>query len=288
VRKLRAILLVLTFLVLLPLFTFAQTSSSPTTPPGTPAKPAIASSPVSAGQIPPSLIGTKPAISNPAPSLTAVTGQADPAKPLVAALPAVDPTIKPETQEAPLVPEASPLNFKMSPDGTVATVLFDKESIDAMRTVISQLEQNGTLGKVKGVVYSSAGITPMLVLMGDKEELLQKLKILREFIPDQNQAHIVVISASLRELVDQDAYNIGLTLSPDIIGVQLSGTVHGNFIVEPTCRFKSILRQIGLLQSRQRFPRPISRKLLNSTRRITGGKFSLPVRSIPVTAQKLF
>ena len=117
----------------------------------------------------------------------------------------------------------------MSPDGTVATVLFDKESVDAMRTVISQLEQNGTLGKVKGVVYSAAGITPMLVLMGDKEELLQKLNILREFLPDQNQAHIVVISASLRELVDQDAYNIGLTLSPDIIGVQLSGTVQGNF-----------------------------------------------------------
>ncbi len=127
------------------------------------------------------------------------------------------------------MPEASPLNFKLSPDGTVATILFDRESVEAMRTVISQLEQNGTLGKVKGVVYSAAGITPMLILLGEKHELRQKLNILKQFIPDQNQAHIVVISASLRELSDQDAYNIGLTLSPDIIGVTLSGAAQATF-----------------------------------------------------------
>ncbi len=120
--------------------------------------------------------------------------------------------------------EASPLNFKMSGDGTVATVLFDKESVDAMKTVISQLEQSGMLGKVKGFIYSSAGVTPMLILMGEKNELAQKLDILRQFIPDQSQAHMVVISASLRELQDSDAYYVGLTLSPDIIGIQFGGT----------------------------------------------------------------
>ena len=119
--------------------------------------------------------------------------------------------------------EASPNNFKMSTDGTVATILFDKDSIDAMKTVIAQMEQNGVLGKVKGVVYSSAGITPMLVLMGEKDELTQKLVILRQFIPDQSQAHMVVISASLRELQDEDAYYVGLTLSPDILGITLGG-----------------------------------------------------------------
>ena len=116
------------------------------------------------------------------------------------------------------------MNFRLSPDGTVATILFDKDSIDAMKAVIGQLEQNGVLGKVKGIVYSSAGITPMLVLMGEKDELAQKLQILRQFIPDQSQAHMVVISASLRELQDEDAYYVGLTLSPDILGIQLGGT----------------------------------------------------------------
>ncbi len=117
----------------------------------------------------------------------------------------------------------SPMNFKLSTDGTVATILFDKDSIDAMKTVIAQLEQNGVLGKVKGIIYSSAGITPMLVLMGEKDELAQKLEVLRQFIPDQSQAHMVVISASLRELQDEDAYYVGLTLSPDILGIMLSG-----------------------------------------------------------------
>lgn len=127
-------------------------------------------------------------------------------------------------------PEASPLNFKLSPDGTVATVLFDKESIDAMKAVIGQLEQNGVLGKVKGMVYSSAGVTPMLVLVGEKNELTQKLEILRQFIPDQSQAHMVVISASLRELQDEDAYYVGLTVSPDILGITLGGAgVTGTF-----------------------------------------------------------
>ncbi len=131
--------------------------------------------------------------------------------------------------EPPLVAEASPLNFKLSSDGTVATILFDRESVEAMRTLMTQLEQNGTMGKVKGVVYSASGITPMLILLGPKEELLQKVSILKQFIPDQNQAHIVVISASLRELADQDAYSIGLTLSPDIIGLTLGGTAQATF-----------------------------------------------------------
>ncbi|MBP1748900.1 MAG: type and secretion system protein [Deltaproteobacteria bacterium] len=131
------------------------------------------------------------------------------------------------------VPEASPLNCKISPDGSTATILFDKESVDAMRTLISQLEQNGTLGKVKGLIYSAAGITPILVLMGEKDELAQKLEILRQFLPDQSQAHMVVISASLRELQEADAYYVGLTLSPDIIGVQISGLTTGIFSTVP-------------------------------------------------------
>ena len=133
------------------------------------------------------------------------------------------------TQHADLEVEASPLNFKLSPDGTIASVLFDKESVEGMRTLMSQLEQNGTLGKVKGVVYAASGITPMLILTGEKQELLEKLNLLKQFLPDQDQAHIVVISASLRELADQDAYNIGLTLSPDIIGMTLGGAATATF-----------------------------------------------------------
>lgn len=125
--------------------------------------------------------------------------------------------------------EASPLNFKLSPDGTVATILFDRESIEAMRALIMQLEQNGHLGKVKGIVYSSTGITPMLILMGEKEELQQKVELLKQFLPDQTQAHMVVISASLRELTEEDAMNIGLTLMPDLLGATVSTTSRMNF-----------------------------------------------------------
>lgn len=128
------------------------------------------------------------------------------------------------TSEPPLKAEASPLDFKISPDGTVATILFDRESVQAMRDLISQLEQTGALGKVRGIVYSAGGFTPMLILMGEKEELHQKLLLLKRFIPDQNQAHMIVISASLRELSDDDAMNVGLTLGPDIIGATISSS----------------------------------------------------------------
>ncbi len=64
----------------------------------------------------------------------------------------------------------------------------------------------------------------MLILMGEKEELHQKLLLLKRFIPDQNQAHMIVISASLRELSDDDAMNVGLTLGPDIIGATISSS----------------------------------------------------------------
>lgn len=244
-RKLQPILLVLIFLVSLPFLALTQAvPPNATKIPATLPAPGVTSSPAIAGQgsSPTDEIPVKPATSPQSVSAagTSASGTTssknDPQKPAgpanspVTSASAADPAKKSPEEAQPLVPEASPLNFKMSPDGTVATVLFDKESIDAMRSVISQLEQNGTLGRVKGIIYASAGITPMLVLMGEKEELHQKLQILRQFIPDQNQAHIVVISASLRELMDQDAYNIGLTLSPDIIGVQLSGNVTGQFL----------------------------------------------------------
>ncbi len=122
------------------------------------------------------------------------------------------------------MPEASPLNFRISPDGTVATILFDRESVEAMRDLISRLEQNGNLGNVKGIVYAAAGYTPMLILIGPKEELPRAVTILRQFIPDQNQAHMVVISASLRELEDEDAMAIGLSLTPDLIGATVSSS----------------------------------------------------------------
>jgi len=121
-------------------------------------------------------------------------------------------------------PEASPLSFKLSPDGTIATMLFDRESVDAMRDLVSQLGQNGNLGNVKGIVYSGAGFTPMLILFGQKEEILQKIELFKQFLPDQNQAYMIVIAASLRELSDDDATNIGLTLSPDIIGATISSS----------------------------------------------------------------
>lgn len=126
-------------------------------------------------------------------------------------------------------PEASPLNFRLSPDGTVATILFDRESIEAMRGLISQLEQNGNLGKVKGIVYSATGITPMLILLGEKEELQQKIELLKQFLPDQTQAHMVVISASLRELTEDDMMNIGLTLTPDILGATVTTNTQMTF-----------------------------------------------------------
>lgn len=126
--------------------------------------------------------------------------------------------------------EASLLNFKLNPEGTVATMLFDHESIDAMRNLVAQLEQYGYLGKVKGIVYSATGITPTLILLGEKEELLEKIELFRQFLPDQTQAHMVVISASLRELSDDDALNLGLTLSPDIMGVTMSADANYNAI----------------------------------------------------------
>lgn len=126
--------------------------------------------------------------------------------------------------------EASPLNFRLSSDGTVATMLFDRESIDAMRGLITQLEQGGHLGKVKGIVYSATGITPMLVLLGEKEELLQKIELFKQFLPDQTQAHMTVISASLRELTEDDTMNIGLTLMPDLLGATVSTNAQMTFL----------------------------------------------------------
>lgn len=200
----RALFWIILFFAVLPLTALTQTA----VPSNQPAAPAQGKT-QTPGSNPPAAPAQQPAATNaPQGTATAPAGGGAPAT-------------GPAPANPPPIGEASPINFKMSTDGTVATILFDKDSIDGMKTVITQLEQNGVLGKVKGVVYSSAGITPMLVLMGEKEELARKLAIVRQFIPDQSQAHMVVISASLRELQDEDAYYVGLTLSPDILGVDL-------------------------------------------------------------------
>jgi type II secretory pathway component GspD/PulD (secretin) len=115
-------------------------------------------------------------------------------------------------------PESGPLEYALSADGTTVTILLDRESVEAMRDLIVQLQQNDKLGKVKAIVYAPAAQAPMLILLGDKEEILQKLALLKQFLPDDTQAHMVVIAASLRELSEEDSLNIGLTLLSDLMG----------------------------------------------------------------------
>ncbi len=209
-------------LILLPLIAFAQTAVQPKQSAASNTAPAATQTPATAPTS-----GTAQQLGNSPP---ATSPQQPPTNIKEAGLAAPVPAGNaaqgdvPQAVNTPPAAEASPIQFKLSTDGTVATILFDKDSIDAMKTVIAQLEQNGVLGKVKGIVYSAAGITPMLVLIGEKDELAQKLAIVRQFIPDQSQAHMVVISASLRELQDEDAYYVGLNLSPDILGITLGGT----------------------------------------------------------------
>ena len=120
------------------------------------------------------------------------------------------------------LPEVDSSNFTLGLDGTVATILLDRESVEGVRDLIDRLDQNGTLGNVKGIVFAPEGQAPMLILLGGKDEILKKVALIKRFLPDESEAHMVVIAASLRELSEDDAINIGLTLSPDIMGGQIS------------------------------------------------------------------
>lgn len=225
-RTYGTVFFILTFFLLLPPAAFegmAQTAS-----PANPSAGAGASSPVTP---PENKAATQQA--QPAGGLKTTPGNAKPAGNTGGAGTATTPVDTKTTESSkasgdtasdPSAPPAeyNPLNFKLSRDGTVATILFDRESVEAMKLLITQLEQGGYMGKVKGIVYSAAGFTPMLILIGEKEELLRKIALFKEFMPDQSQAHMVVIAASLRELMDDDAMNIGLTLSPDIIGATIT------------------------------------------------------------------
>jgi len=181
-----------------------------------------ASSAANPQEQPPGDVKTTPGTAKPAGNTGAVATATTPVDAKT-----VDPSKAPgdmATDPSDLASAYDPLKFKISQDGTVATILFDRESVEAMRSLITQLEQAGHMGKVKGIVYSAAGFTPMLILLGEQEELLRKVALFKKFMPDQSQAHMVVIGASLRELMDDDATNIGLTLSPDIMGATITTT----------------------------------------------------------------
>lgn len=143
-------------------------------------------------------------------------------------------------------PESGPseYNTTISADGTTVTILLDRESVDAMRDLIVQLQQTERLGKVKAIVYAAAAQAPMLILLGDKAEILEKLALFKQFLPDETQAHMVVIAASLRELSDEDSQNIGVTLLSDIMSgakASITAGVTAGTLLSPNYSLQALL-----------------------------------------------
>lgn len=126
----------------------------------------------------------------------------------------------PARQDKPL----SPIHYTISDDGTSATILLDKDSADAVKDLVNQLTQTGNLGSVKAVVYAPQGQVPVLILTGTKSDVENRLVFIRQFLPDLRRKHLVVISAALRELSEDDALNIGLTVTPDLTGMTTTGS----------------------------------------------------------------
>jgi len=118
----------------------------------------------------------------------------------------------------------SAVHYSLSLDGTTATILLDRENAEAVRELVNQLTQNGNLGNVKAMVYLPQGQVPILILTGKQGEVKEKLDFIRHLLPDGKQKHLVVISAALRELTEEDALSIGLNLSPDLLGLTTTGT----------------------------------------------------------------
>ena len=111
---------------------------------------------------------------------------------------------------------------KTSQDGNMALIPIDPDNVAAIKELLPQL-QNQIHG-ASIAVYTPVGLLPQLVISGDAATVSRATNLIQEMFLPTGPKHMVVISASLRQLSDSDNRQLGLNLMPSSITYDASFT----------------------------------------------------------------
>lgn len=107
--------------------------------------------------------------------------------------------------------------FEMDASGTMVIVPLDVNVVAAAKEFVQQM-QASSVARVSAMVYAPPGIAPKLVMSGSQSDLQQVLELYQKLVPQRANRHLVVISATLRELTDADRLNVGVNPVPVVGG----------------------------------------------------------------------
>ena len=116
------------------------------------------------------------------------------------------------------VEDGEGLSYRVNAERTMIAILLDAGAVAGAKDIIDQLQRNRNAPNVTLIVSTVSGSAPELLIIGDNEYDVEKaFQIFRMmFAETAKQKHLVVISASLKELTDRDLRSIGINLVPTI------------------------------------------------------------------------
>ena len=110
------------------------------------------------------------------------------------------------------------VSYRVNAERTMIAIPLDASAATGAKDIIDQLQRSRNLPSVTLFVSTVSGAAPELIIAGDNEYDVEKVfQMFRMmFAETAKQKHLVVISASLKELTDRDLRSIGINLVPTV------------------------------------------------------------------------
>lgn len=128
---------------------------------------------------------------------------------------------------------------RISRDGRIALIPIDPDNIEPVKELLSRLQ--GRWHDIAVEIYTPIGLLPCVVILGEPQRVKSSTEIIQEMFLRTGTKHMVIISATLRQLTESDVLSLGLNVIPS--SITYSGSYHAerDFLTSTTTTKQGVL-----------------------------------------------
>jgi type II secretory pathway component GspD/PulD (secretin) len=157
-------------------------------------------------------------------------GQTPSFSPPIGQAPSDSPAVSQAPSDAPAIGQTPSdlMTSKLSRDGRVSVIPIDPDNLEAAKDLLQKMQ--GRFHDIAAEIYTPVGLLPRVVILGEPPKVQQMSAVMKEMFLQTGTKHMVIISATLHEITDSDALNLGLNLIPSSISYGASFDVTRDFL----------------------------------------------------------
>jgi len=148
--------------------------------------------------------------------------------------PSDTPTVSQTSSDTPAIGKTPSdlMASKLSRDGRVAVIPIDPDNLEAAKDLLQKMQ--GRFHDIAAEIYTPVGLLPRVVILGESPKVQQMSSVMKEMFLQTGTKHMVIISATLHEITDSDALNLGLNLIPTSISYGATFDVTRDYLTNTT------------------------------------------------------